>query len=124
MKICKTREIGLLCCLPLKYQQNQPLPLLRSLNSSLCDLYCTIDAPVIKLQYTRYAIKLHLSARAPLTNVEAVAANVNWKKNFDWRYFGILIPRLDSHYLFEINSFEHCLRSKILHRNHYHVRPM
>ena len=69
----------------------------------LCDLYCTIDAPVIKLQYTRYAIKLHLSARAPLTNVEAVAANVNWKKNFDWRYFGILIPRLDSHYLFEIN---------------------
>ena len=40
------------------------------------------------LQYTRYATKLHRSAKAPLTRVEAVAANVNWKKNLESRKGG------------------------------------
>ena len=48
--------------------------------------------PVMRLQYTRYAMKLHLSARAPLTRVEAVAAKVNWKKNLDRREGGTERP--------------------------------
>ena len=44
------------------------------------------------LQYTRYATKLHLSAREPLTRVEAVAAKVNWKKNLESRKGGTERP--------------------------------
>ena len=45
----------------------------------------TSAAFTLRTQYTRYAMKLHRSARAPLTSVEAVAANVNWKKNLERR---------------------------------------
>ena len=49
--------------------------------------------PVMRVQYTRYAMKLHRSAKAPLTRVEAVAANVNWKKNFESRKGGTEMPK-------------------------------
>ena len=36
--------------------------------------------------YTKYAMKLHLSAKEPETRVAAVAAKTNWKNHFDNLY--------------------------------------
>ena len=36
--------------------------------------------------YTKYAMKLHRSAKDPETRVAAVAANTNWKNHFDNLY--------------------------------------
>ena len=42
--------------------------------------------PVIMMLYTKYAMKLHLSAKEPETRVAAVAAKTNWKNHFDNLY--------------------------------------
>ena len=56
---------------------------------SLCHVQCAIIGyinPVIMMLYTKYAMKLHLSAKEPETRVAAVAAKTNWKNHFDNLY--------------------------------------